>query len=74
MKSTLKKFLFGFLIGAVLAFPLGMNAGRGTPLLSNPFAQVDVSGKVKAEARNIVDETRGAIHDATRPTAPAIQR
>lgn len=68
MKSTLKTILFGILIGALVAFPLGMNAGRGAPLFSNPFAKVDLSTKVKTEARTIIDDTRGAIHDATKPS------
>lgn len=67
MKSTAKKVLIGILLGALLAFPLGVNYGRGTPLLSNPFAQVDVTSTVKSSAENVLENTREAIHDATRP-------
>lgn len=67
MKSTLKKILFGALLGALIAFPVGMNAGRGDPLLSNPFAKSNLTNKVKSGAEDIIENTKGAIHDATKP-------
>lgn len=67
MKAALKKLFAGFLIGAVVAFPLGMNAGRGTPLLSNPFAKQDFKETVKAKTEDIIENTKGAIHEATKP-------
>lgn len=76
MAVTLKTILIGALVGAVIAFPLGMNYGRERPLLSNPFAEVDVTHSVKVGAQQIVDETRAAIHDATKPTGhkPSTQK
>lgn len=67
MTTALKTVFVGILVGAVIAFPLGMNYGRGRPLLSNPLADANVTHNVKVGARNIVDETRAAIHDATKP-------
>lgn len=67
MKSTLKKIIVGVLLGVLLAFPLGVNYGRGAPLLSNPFAQIDVTRSVKSSAVGVLENTREAIHDATRP-------
>lgn len=67
MKSTLKKVFLGLILGAAIAFPLGMNVGRDAPLLSNPFAQTNLSHKVKVGAENIIEDTKGVIHDATKP-------
>ena len=67
MKATLKTIFVGVLIGAAIAFPLGMNHGRERPLLSNPFAEVDVTRSVKVSAEHIIEDTRAAIHDATKP-------
>lgn len=67
MTATLNKVIFGVLIGALIGFPLGMNQGRERPLLSNPFAEVNVKQSVKVGAENIIEDTRAAIHDATKP-------
>lgn len=71
MTATLKTIVVGVLVGAAIAFPLGMNHGRERPLLSNPFAQVDVKRGVKVSAEHIIEDTRAAIHDATKPSAQA---
>lgn len=71
MTATLKTIVVGVFVGAAIAFPLGMNHGRERPLLSNPFAQVDVKRSVKVSAEHIIEDTRAAIHDATKPSAPA---
>lgn len=71
MKATIKHFLAGLIVGAILAFPLGINFGRDEPLLSNPLNQTDLTGKVtenvKEKAGELVDEAKETIHDATRP-------
>lgn len=74
MKATLKRIFIGFVLGAVVAFPLGMNFGRNAPLLSNPFASRDITDKVKTKADDIIENTREAIHDATRPVQSGIER
>ena len=66
MKATLKRLVLGFILGALVAFPLGMNYGRGAPWLTNPFKKQDIASKVKAKAEGLVDKTREVIHDATR--------
>lgn len=62
----MKKFVVGFLIGALIAFHLGINFGRHKPLLSNPY-ESDVVERVKEGAGQAVDTTREAIHEATEP-------
>ncbi len=64
--SGLKKFVAGLIVGAVVAFHLGINFGRDKPLLSNPYER-DVVQRVKQEAGKAVDQTREAIHQATEP-------
>jgi hypothetical protein len=72
------KFLFGLIIGAVIAFPLGVNLGKDKPLLSNPFADKPIAERIRDNARKAVEEgaeaagelaekTRQAVHEATAP-------
>lgn len=70
MSARLKSFLVGLVVGAVIAFMLGMNVGKGAPLLSNPFAHRDLTVTIKQEAGHLADEAREKIHDATKPEAP----
>jgi hypothetical protein len=61
-------FVKGLVIGAIIAFPLGMNFGKDEPLLSNPFAvQEDISERIVEESGRLLKETKRAIHEATKP-------
>ncbi len=61
-------FVKGLVIGAIIAFPLGMNFGKDEPLLSNPFAiKADISERIVEESGRLLKETKRAIHQATRP-------
>jgi hypothetical protein len=61
-----KKFIAGLVVGALVAFHLGINFGRHKPLLSNPY-ETDVVERVKEGAGEAVETTREAIHEATEP-------
>ncbi|MDO8704909.1 MAG: hypothetical protein Q7J84_08190 [Sulfuricaulis sp.] len=64
----MKKFFFGLVVGAVIAFPLGINFGKDVPLLSNPFAaKLDFSDRVKQRTGDLIEDTKEAIHEATKP-------
>lgn len=63
MVVRLKTFLAGLVIGVLIAFFLGMNFGKGAPLLSNPFGRVTIKGK----AEQIAESAREKIHAATKP-------
>ncbi|MEW6331245.1 MAG: hypothetical protein AB1560_07280 [Pseudomonadota bacterium] len=64
----MKKFFIGLVIGLIVAFPLGINFGKDKPLLSNPFAaKPDIAEKVKERTGEVLQETKEAIHDATKP-------
>jgi hypothetical protein len=64
----MKKLFYGILIGAVVAFPLGINYGRDVPLWSNPFAyKRSIPEKIKDWTGQQMDDTKSAIHEATKP-------
>lgn len=78
MKATIKNFLAGLTIGALLAFPLGINFGRDEPLLSNPLTKRDLQEKVtdnvKETAKELLEDAKETIHDATRPVRKEWER
>ena len=61
----MKKFLIGFVLGAIIAFHMGMNFGRNRPILSNPYAEQVES--VKERAGKVIESTKETIHEATEP-------
>lgn len=64
----MKKFLAGLVVGAIVAFPLGINFGKDVPLWSNPFeAKPDISARAVERAKETIEETKEAIHEATKP-------
>lgn len=75
MKIKAKLFVLGIVVGGLLAFPFGFNIGRGAPLLSNPFSQVDLKDevveRVKTGTTMALEDARETIHDATRPPGEA---
>lgn len=71
MKAFIKNIILGFVIGTVIAFPLGINFGRGDSLFSNPFAKRDfkreIENSVKQKTGQIMTKTKQKIHEATKP-------
>ena len=71
MKAKVRLFLVGVVLGSFATFPLGMNFGRGMPLLSNPFAQPGLRARwvegVKSSTETALEGARETIHQATRP-------
>ncbi len=64
----MKKFFIGLFVGALVAFPLGINFGKDVPLWSNPFAaKPDISARVIERTEKTLGEAKEAIHDATKP-------
>jgi hypothetical protein len=64
----MKKFFIGLIVGLIVAFPLGINFGKDVPLLSNPFAaKPDLAERVKERTGEMLQDTKEAIHDATKP-------
>lgn len=71
MKSKIKTFIFGLVLGLLIAFPIGINFGRDAPLLSNPFARRDITDKVvetvKEGTEKALEGAKEKIHEATEP-------
>jgi hypothetical protein len=78
MLENLKYLIIGIVVGLIIAFPLGINFGRGEPLLSNPFKDQEVKEAVKKRAsetgKEIVEEARETIHKATEPVKKELQK
>ena len=72
---VMKKVFFGLVVGAIIAFPLGINFGKDVPLLSNPFsAKPDIPDRVVERTEKVFEETKEAIHDATRPIQDKLRK
>ena len=64
----MKKFVMGFILGLLVAFPLGINFGKDMPLWSNPFAaKPDIPERIKERAGELLKDTKEAIPVATAP-------
>lgn len=71
----MKKFLAGFVIGIILAFPLGINFGKDVPLFSDPFAaKPDIPDKVLERTGELVEDAKDAIHKATKPVEDKLKK
>jgi hypothetical protein len=71
----MKKFFIGLVVGLIVAFPLGINFGKDKPLLSNPFAaKPDLTERVKERTGEMLQDTKEAIHDATKPVQEKLQK
>ena len=71
----MKKFFYGLIIGAIVAFPLGINFGKDVPLLSNPFvAKPDIPNRIVERTGNLIEDTKEAIHDATKPVQEKLKK
>ena len=68
----MKKFIFGLLLGVVIGWPIGMNMGKGVPILSNPFEKTlsqnikETGDAVKKTTNRMVQDTKKAINEATK--------
>ena len=78
MVVKLKFLILGFIVGAIVAFPLGINFGRDEPLLSNPFEKRAVKEQVREvvteTGKEIVEEAREKLHEATEPVKKKLEK
>jgi len=71
----MKKFFIGLVIGAIVAFPLGINFGKDVPLFSNPFAtKPDITERVKERTEEMLKDTKEAFHEATKPVKEKMEK
>ena len=74
-EDVMKKFFYGLIVGAIIAFPLGINFGKDKPLLSNPLAaKPDIPEKVKERTEEAIQSTKEAIHEATKPVQDNLKK
>ncbi|MFC1664992.1 hypothetical protein ACFL17_05100 [Pseudomonadota bacterium] len=68
----MKKFIFGLFIGVIVGWPIGINMGRGVPILSNPFQKTisqnlrETTEAVKKTTSKMVQDTKKTINEATK--------
>ena len=73
MKSWIKGFLMGLVVGAVVAFPLGMNWNDPQvklPVVGDQPLKEQVkktTDEAKRVGKQVIEETREKIHKATEP-------
>jgi len=67
----MKGFLWGLVIGAVLAFIAGVNVGKGRPVLSNPFAEKPLMQDIKDTAGRAAEEAKKSMQKATEEAGQA---
>ena len=74
VKAKVRLFILGFVLGSCAALPLGINFGRGAPLLTNPFTRTDVQDQMVKRMRTgtkiALKGARERLHDATEPLVP----
>jgi len=71
----MKKFFIGVAVGGIISFPLGINFGKDVPLWSNPFAaKPDIPERVIERTEKTLEETKEAIHEATKPARDKMAR
>jgi hypothetical protein len=70
----MKKLFTGMIVGALIAFHLGINFGRNKPLLSNPYSADEVVEQVKERAGQAIESTKEAIHEATEPARKDMEK
>jgi len=69
----MKKYVVGFVIGVIIAFPLGINFGKDVPLFSNPFvAKPDIPDRVVERTEKVLEDAKEAIHEATKPVQKSL--
>ena len=57
----MKNFSLGLLLGIVVSMPIGVNLGKGVPLLSNPFASQNTMEQLRRVALNMEKQVRTTI-------------
>lgn len=77
MFKQIRIFLAGLVVGAIVAFPAGINFGRDEPLLSNPFAKRPVQKQVVEKAGEALEQAREQVreqvHKATEPVKKKLE-
>ena len=72
--AGIKKLIIGIIIGAIGGFWIGINMGKGQPLLANPFADKETRLIAKEKAADIVSGTKEKAADIVNETKEAVKK
>ena len=70
----MKTFFIGLAIGLIVAFPVGMNVGKGVPILSNPFADKPLSQQIKETAKNASEKLKQKTDEVVQDAKDAVNK
>lgn len=62
--KKLKLIILGIVIGLCVGMWFGVNIGKDKALLSNPFAEVSLSDRIKEKGNEVMKDTKDAIRDS----------
>ena len=69
----MKSFVFGLMIGAMFALPVGVNIGKGVPIFSDPFAEKPLSRQLEDAARTATEKLKKTTNELIQDTREVIQ-
>lgn len=70
----MKTFIAGLVIGLIVAFPLGINVGKGAPILSNPFSDEHLSQQIKDTAKTASDKLKEKTNELVQDAKDAVNK
>jgi len=59
----MKNFSLGLLLGIVISMPIGVNLGKGVPLLSNPFASQGSMKQIRQVALSMRKQLQSTLEE-----------
>ncbi len=54
--KTIKMLVMGILMGLIVGLWLGVNIGKGNPIFGNPFAEENISQKLKEKVGSSIEQ------------------
>jgi hypothetical protein len=60
---SIKKYLFGAVVGLLIGLWFGVNIGENRPIWSNPFAEKNLTAKAKDVAIDVMKDAKKAARD-----------
>lgn len=54
--KTLKMLLMGLSLGLIIGLWFGVNIGKGNPIFGNPFAEENLSSKLKEKVGSSIEK------------------
>jgi hypothetical protein len=61
--SSIRKYVFGIIIGLAIGLWFGVNIGEGRPIYSNPFDTAAIKKKVKESTDEVVKDSKKVLRE-----------